>query len=164
MGNQPERTGLSIMQSIDFEDRIEKLVSKNPRYPAQAYHFLKEALVYSQKKLVEAKKETARHLSGKELLEGIRHYALEQFGPMAFTVFEEWSIHQCEDFGEIVFLMVDHDLLRKTESDSMEDFKNGYSFEEAFRAPYRPAKKAASLAIPQDRTTQPPMEQNKVGH
>ncbi|MGV3774283.1 MAG: Minf_1886 family protein [Verrucomicrobiales bacterium] len=150
------------MQSIDFEDLVEKLVSKNPRYPAQAYHFLKEALVYSQKKLVDSKKESARHLTGQELLEGIRLYAIDQFGPMAFTVFEEWGIRRCEDFGEMVFLMVDNNLLRKTEKDSIDDFKGGYSFDEAFRTPFVPAHKKA--AIPHDRTTLPTVEQSKVGH
>jgi uncharacterized repeat protein (TIGR04138 family) len=150
------------MQAIDFEDLVEKLVSKNPRYPAQAYHFLKEALIYSQKVLVESKKEPARHLSGQELLEGIRLYAIDQFGPMAFIVFEEWGIHRCEDFGEMVFLMVENNLLRKTEKDSIEDFKGGYSFEAAFLDPFRPTRKKEIIS--HDRAAHPAIEQNKVGN
>jgi uncharacterized repeat protein (TIGR04138 family) len=149
------------MQSIDFEDLVEKLVQKNPRYPAPAYFFLKEALLYGQKKLVE-KKEAARHLSGQELLEGIRQYALSQFGPMAYTVFEEWGIRDCEDFGRMVFIMVENNLLRTTENDSIDDFKGGYSFEEAFRDPFVPASKRSKTLL--DRGAQPIAEQDKVGN
>jgi uncharacterized repeat protein (TIGR04138 family) len=90
-----------------------------------------------------------RHVSGQELLGGIRDYALAQFGPMTQMVFEEWGIKRCEDFGEIVFNMVEIGLLGKTEKDSREDFANGYDFDDAFRKPFRPASRiAASQDIP----------------
>ena len=60
---------------------------------------------------------------------------------MALTVFEEWGIHNCRDFGEIVFNMVNHGLLKKTEEDSLADFEGGYDFEEAFRKPFLPTGK-----------------------
>ena len=82
-----------------------------------------------------------RHVTGQELLEGIRGYALTQFGPMVELVFAEWGVHRCEDFGEIVFNMVDIGLLGKTEQDSREDFQNGYNFHDAFRKPFLPSKK-----------------------
>jgi len=53
-------------------------------------------------------------------------------------VLNEWGVHRCEDFGEIVFNMVEHDLLAKTSEDSRENFKGGYDFEEAFRKPFLP--------------------------
>ncbi len=81
-----------------------------------------------------------RHVSGQELLAGIRSYALEQFGPMAQMVLNEWGIQNCEDFGELVFNMVETNLLAKTTEDSREDFKNGYDFFEAFRRPFLPKK------------------------
>ena len=82
-----------------------------------------------------------RHVTGQELLDGIRAYALEQFGPMVPTVFEEWGLQNCADFGEIVFNMVEIGLLAKTEKDSREDFKSGYDFEDAFRKPFLPGSK-----------------------
>ena len=85
----------------------------------------------------------ARHVSGQELLNGIREYALEQFGPMSITVLEEWNVKSCKDFGEIVFIMIEHSLLAKTDTDTREDFAAGYDFYEAFRKPFLPKDKIA---------------------
>lgn len=128
------------MQPINFEDVLNRMMEKSTRYHRDAYIFLKEALEFTQKKIGKADKQT-RHITGPELLDGIREYALEAFGPMAMTVFEEWGIKSCEDFGNMVFLMVENNLLRKTEQDSPDDFKKGYSFDEAFREPFLPARK-----------------------
>jgi uncharacterized repeat protein (TIGR04138 family) len=81
------------------------------------------------------------HVTGQELLAGIRAYALEEFGPMAVTVLGEWGVTRCEDFGEVVFNMIDAGMLSKTDTDSREDFQNGYTFEEAFRRPFLPENK-----------------------
>ena len=82
-------------------------------------------------------------MSGQQLLEGIREFALRQYGPMAITVLDEWGVRRCEDFGEIVFNLVDHGhgLFGKTETDSREDFKGGYDFEEAFKKPFLPGQR-----------------------
>ena len=76
--------------------------------------------------------------TGQELLEGIKEFALNAFGPLAFTVFSEWGIHTTEDFGEIVFNLVDAGRLGKTESDSRDDFKQVYDFNDVFVKPYEP--------------------------
>ncbi|MGC8743129.1 MAG: Minf_1886 family protein [Verrucomicrobiia bacterium] len=131
------------MQKTTFEDEIEKIVEKDKRYSKDAYYFVREALEFTQQKL--GKKSAIgeeRHITGQQLLEGIRDYALSQFGPMTLTVFEEWGIHSCEDFGEIVFNMVDAMLLAKTENDTREDFKNVYDFYEVFQKPFLPPSKA----------------------
>ncbi|MGD0744369.1 MAG: Minf_1886 family protein, partial [Verrucomicrobiota bacterium] len=73
--------------------------------------------------------------------DGIRQFALQQFGPMAVTVFEEWGVRHCSDFGEIVFNMVEIGLLAKTDRDSRDDFQNGYDFTDAFRKPFWPESK-----------------------
>jgi uncharacterized repeat protein (TIGR04138 family) len=116
-------------------------VESDPRYHRDAYAFLRESLEFTQKLISKANKNQVRHITGQELLNGIREYALITFGPMSATVFEEWGIRSCEDFGNMVFLMVENNLLRKQEQDRMEDFKNGYSFDEAFRKPFLPAAK-----------------------
>ena len=127
------------MQAVNFEELIEPILAKDPRYHRQAYLFLREALDHTQTTVSKPKKGEIRHVSGQELLGGIREYALEQFGPMALTVLEEWGIRRCEDFGEIVFNMVEHGLLAKTDKDSRDDFKPGYCFREAFQQPFLPA-------------------------
>jgi len=128
------------MQTLDFDQTVEQIADTDQRYAADAYYFLRDALDHTQKTLKEdsnARKQP-QHVSGKQLLEGIRKLALEQFGPMALTVLHDWGITRCEDFGEIVFNMVDSKLLSKTQEDTREDFKSIYDFEEAFRTPFLP--------------------------
>lgn len=130
------------MHDINFDEELEKIVTKDLRYTREAYLFVREALDHTQKMIGKPGKDDApRHVSGRQLLEGIRDYALQQFGPMALTVLNEWGVKQCEDFGEIVFNMVENSLLAKTDEDSRDDFKGGYDFEAAFRQPFLPAKK-----------------------
>jgi uncharacterized repeat protein (TIGR04138 family) len=128
------------MQTVNFEETLAKMTRNDPRYNRNAYLFIREALDYTQKRVEKKSKEEMRHVSGQELLRGIRSYALEQFGPMAQMVFNEWGIRNCEDFGELVFNMVECNLLAKTTEDSREDFKSGYDFFEAFRRPFLPTK------------------------
>lgn len=117
---------------------LELILAKDSRYQRDAYLFVRDALDYTQKNLRRVNKGELRHVSGQELLTGIRRYALSQFGPMTITVFEEWGIRQCEDFGEIVFNMVDIGLLGKTTQDRREDFADGYDFVAAFKHPFLP--------------------------
>ncbi len=77
------------------------------------------------------------HISGPELLEGIREYALEEFGLMARTVFHCWSIHTTEDFGRIVFDLIERGEMSKTDGDQLSDFSDVYDFEEALDNQYR---------------------------
>jgi uncharacterized repeat protein (TIGR04138 family) len=134
------------MQELTFETTLALILAKDPRYESEAYLFVKDALDYTQKLVLKPSRDEVRHVSGQELLEGIRAFALTQFGPMAPTVFEEWGIRRCEDFGEIVFNMVEIGLLGKTEKDSRADFQSGYDFDAAFRQPFRPESKPRSLA------------------
>ena len=128
------------MQAVNFEEILDKIVTNDPRYQRESYFFLREALDHTQKMVAKSKKGEIRHVSGQELLEGIRDYALSQFGPMTLTVLGEWGIRSCEDFGEMVFNMVENSLLAKTENDSRDDFKGGYDFSTAFRDPFLPKR------------------------
>lgn len=141
------------MQAVNFEETIEKLLEKDPRYQRHAYFFLREALDHTQKLLGRSGKDEIHHVTGQELLEGIRAYALQQYGPMTITVLNEWGIRQCEDFGEMVFNMVEVAILAKTERDTRDDFKNGYDFIEAFRRPFVPDPSAVKFQ-PEPRSTQ----------
>jgi len=131
------------MQEINFDETVELILTRDERYTREAYNFTREALDFTQKLIVKENRGQIRHVSGQELLEGIRQFALQQFGPMVVTVFEEWGIRRCRDFGEIVFNMVETGLLAKTEHDSPEDFQNGYDFNDAFRKPFWPAQKTS---------------------
>jgi len=116
----------------NFLEVVEEIVAKDPRYKIEAYHFVMSALNYTQSKF-----DKPRHVSGRELLEGIREYGLELFGLMTRTVFENWGVRRTEDFGNIVFNMLGEGLLSKTDEDSIEDFKDGYDFKEAFDKGYK---------------------------
>ena len=113
----------------DFYKRFAGITEKDTRYKPDAYEFVLQALWFTQAKL----KRTG-HVTARELLEGIREYGLEQYGPMAKTVFKHWGIKTTQDFGEIVFSMVKNNLLHKTEEDSLDDFRDVYNFEIAFDA------------------------------
>lgn len=137
------------MQQLNFEDILDRIVETDKRYSRDAYIFLREALEFTQKAISKANKNQVRHITGQELLNGIREYALAVFGPMSKSVLEEWGIRTCEDFGNMVFLMVENNLLRKTEQDTLEDFKTGYDFEDAFRKPFLPSVKRTDINLEQ---------------
>src|SRR2546429_7509976 len=128
------------MQKIGFAEALDSIVASDPRYQREAYIFLRDALDFTTKQQKKVKGTTVRHVSGPELLEGVRQYVLKEFGPMVITVFESWGIHSCEDIGHMVFNLIGAGIFGKTEQDSIEDFKNVYDFEEAFVRPFAPVK------------------------
>ena len=129
------------MQEVNFDEALDKILAAKPRYARDAYHFLRESLDFTQKLISKENKGKVRHVTGQELLEGIRQHALQQFGPMTVTVFAEWGVTNCKDFGEMVFNMVESSLLAKTEKDSRDDFQAGYDFTDAFEKPFWPERK-----------------------
>jgi uncharacterized repeat protein (TIGR04138 family) len=136
------------MQEIDFDQVLEEVVRKDPRYPRDAYLFLREALDYTQKAATRNGRDPVRHVTGQELLDGLRAYALELFGPMALTVLHDWGVRTCADFGELVFNLVEASLLAKTPTDSRDDFRGGYDFDDAFRKPFLPSTPRPVPAAP----------------
>jgi len=122
------------MKNPNTADLLQTILTRDPRYTAEAYALVRAGLDYTVRRL-----DKPRHVSGQELLDGIREFALAEFGPMTKTVLNSWGIRRTEDVGEIVFNMVETGLLGKTEKDSRADFANGYDFDDAFRKPFRPA-------------------------
>jgi uncharacterized repeat protein (TIGR04138 family) len=117
------------------EMTIEQVALKDGRYSPQAYYFVFEALRYTQQMLGKnpvSGSEVERHVSGRQLLEGIRRLALDQFGYMARVVLEQWGLRRTSDFGEIVFGLVANKLMGKTDDDSLSDFAGAYDFRDAF--------------------------------
>jgi len=123
----------------DVREKMKRIMERDRRYDPEAYRFVSEALDYTIRSKGREKftEEERRHVSGKELLGGIREYGMKKFGPMTRMVLDHWGIGSCEDFGEIVFNLVDEGILRKTKTDSRDDFKGGYSFREAFDRPFQ---------------------------
>ncbi|MBN1441439.1 MAG: hypothetical protein JXA90_01970 [Planctomycetes bacterium] len=113
-------------------EKFQRLLKADSRYDAEAYNFVYEALDYTLKHVLKGKKRSSQHVCGRELLEGVRLFALEQFGCLARSVFESWGVRVTDDFGQIVFNLVEYDLMGKQESDRREDFSNVYDFREAF--------------------------------
>ena len=128
------------MQKIGFAETLESVVGSDPRYQRDGYIFLRDALDFTTKQQKKTKGVSVRHVTGPELLDGVRHYALKEFGPMVMTVFDSWGIRSCEDVGHMVFNLIGAGVFGKTEQDSIEDFKNVYDFEEAFVKPFAPSK------------------------
>ncbi|PTY06560.1 hypothetical protein DB347_10975 [Opitutaceae bacterium EW11] len=134
------------MQDLDFNEVVELICKEDPRFDRKAYTFVRQGLDYTVKEL--KKKETkghrSQHVSGAELLDGLRTYALDQYGPLAKTVLNSWGLKRCGDFGEIVFNLIEYNVFSKTESDRREDFVELYSFDDAFVKPFLPARKPRS--------------------
>ena len=146
------------MQKIGFADALDSVLANDPRYQRDAYIFLRDALDFTTKQHKKVKGVTVRHVSGPELLDGVRQYALKEFGPMVMTVFDNWGIHSCEDIGHMVFNLIGAGVFGKTEEDAIKDFKDVYNFEEAFVRPFAPekpqrAKPPAQLPAPKPATS-----------
>jgi uncharacterized repeat protein (TIGR04138 family) len=137
------------MQDTDFADIVGLICKEDPRFDRKAYDFIRLGLDHTVKELKKkegSKAGRSRHVSGPELLEGLRIYALDQFGPLAKTVLNSWGVSRCRDFGEIVFNLIDYNVFSKTENDRREDFSDIYTFDDAFVKPFRPARSPSGLS------------------
>lgn len=132
------------MRSSSFEETVELIVREDVRYDRDAYFFVREALDYTVNMLKKPVTGPGRHVTAAELTQGIRLFALEQFGPVAKRVLNTWGLRSTLDFGEIVFHLVEKGELGKTDSDKKEDFEGGYDFEEAFVRPFLPRPGSAA--------------------
>jgi len=125
------------MQPTSFQSALDAICRKDPRYAADAYSFLVEALDYTVKEVAKAEAGSPRHVTGQELACGIKDYALGEFGPMAYTVLTEWGVTRTDDFGEMVYNLIESGRLGKTPDDKKSDFNGVYDFETAFLRPFR---------------------------
>jgi len=119
------------MIALMDEELFDTLRRRNPRYEDAAYIFVLSALNYVIERLTEP-----RHITGRELAEGLRDHALERFGPMARSVLEHWGILETADVGRIVFALVEANVLIKQDEDTPTDFEGVFDFDEAFATRY----------------------------
>ena len=123
---------------------IHQLLKDDPRYKLEAYLFVRESLAYAQD-ILQMGEQTGQpehppvdpethesHLTGQQLCEAIRRYALEQFGLMAKVVLNSWGVKTTADFGEIVYNLIAIKEMKKSPSDRREDFDDVFDFDEAF--------------------------------
>ena len=131
------------MQKIGFAEAVDRIIAEDPRYHRDVYAFVRDALDFTVKQQKKAKEGVSLHVTPGQLLDGVRVFALKEFGPMVSTVFDYWNVHSCEDIGHIVFNLIRKEFLRENESDTLEQFREGYDFHEAFVAPFLPAPAGA---------------------
>ncbi len=134
----------------NFNDVVAVIVRNDTRYDKGAYEFVRLALDYTQSEILrENPDRDTQHISGQELLAGVRDFALAQFGPMTMPLFRQWGLRCGRDIGQIVFNLVEYQVFGKTERDSIEDFENSYSFEEAFVEPFLPPSRRKGEGVEQ---------------
>lgn len=127
---------------MNVRNPINDLIERDPRYCIEAYQFVREGLTYAQDVLQmgthqpiddsEGGVEVEQHISGQQLCHAIREYAIDQYGYMAPVVLSKWGITSTSDFGEIVYNLINAELMKKSKRDSRADFDDVYSFAEAF--------------------------------
>ncbi len=123
--------------------RLAEVVRRDPRYAYEAYEFLYAALAHTEQLLGRTPRQPGEepgpdhHVSGPQLLDGVRDLALREFGFMARTVFRLWGINRTDDFGEIVFNLVDAHLMSKTDNDSRADFHAVYDLDQVLVRDFR---------------------------
>jgi uncharacterized repeat protein (TIGR04138 family) len=136
------------MQKVGFDEALDRIVANDARYAREAYVFLRDALDFTVKLRKKSREEASRHVTAPELLEGLRRYALKEFGPMVVTVFGYWGVRKCDDIGEMVFNLIHSGVFGKTDQDSIEDFRAGFNFKEAFITPFRPVIEPEAEVLP----------------
>jgi uncharacterized repeat protein (TIGR04138 family) len=131
-----------------YHDSVAKLLLDDPRYSEDAYHFVRDTVEFAAHQL-QRDAGRSQHISGEELLECMRLFALQQYGPMAHTVLSTWGIRKTDDFGNIVFAMIGQKLLRASKDDAIEHFQDGFDFGEAFDRPFIPDGDGEPFNLPQ---------------
>ena len=120
--------------SMEPMKSMEDLIRQDGRYPPEAYAFLHDGLSHAAQTVhSEASPEGPRHVTGQQLCQALRDLAVQRYGLLARTVLSRWKIHGTIDFGNMVYLLIEGGFMKKTDEDSLEDFREVYDFSEAFR-------------------------------
>jgi len=136
------------MQTASFQEAVAAIFKSDPRYQPEAYEFIRDALEFTIKKNRKNRRTETSDIPTAELLDGVRLFALKEFGPMAITVLDFWGVRTSEDIGHLVFGLVEAGVFSKTDNDTLDEFRKGYDFDDAFLGPFRADKKSSNAAIP----------------
>jgi uncharacterized repeat protein (TIGR04138 family) len=109
-------------------DVFAEVADRDARYTKEAFWFVRDGVHQA----VRSRAGGSGHVTAHELLETLRILALERYGTNAREQLRSWGVTRCEDFGEIVFALIDNGVFGKRPEDRKEDFENGYDFETAF--------------------------------
>ena len=132
------------MQPTQFMDAVQAVISRDNRYDIGAYYFLKDALDFTVKRVMENNDGEHRHVSASELIYGFRDLALQEFGPMASTLMSEWDIKTSNDIGVMVFQLIEEGAFGKQDSDTEEDFTNIFNLIETLEITFLPSRPVAA--------------------
>lgn len=145
------RSPLNRMQDEEFAEIVALICKEDSRYDRRAYAFVRQGLDHTVTEIRKRQPDrptASQHVTGPELLEGLRVFALDQFGPLAKTVLNSWGLTRSRDFGEVVFNLIEYRVFSKTDTDRREDFDGVYDFDAAFVQPFAPTRRAARLRTP----------------
>jgi uncharacterized repeat protein (TIGR04138 family) len=117
----------ALRSSLD-KDRFERVAAVDLRYTKEAFRFVRDGVA----RAMQSEGGRVRHVDAKKLLEALRSLAVERYGFGAREQLRLWGVTRCEDFGEIVFTLIEHGIFGKQPGDKKEDFADGYDFETAF--------------------------------
>ena len=131
------------MQPTQFMDAVQAVLAQDTHYDIGAYYFLKDALDFTVKRVVDSHDGEHRHVSAQELTVGFRDLALQEFGPMASTLMTEWGIKSGKDVGTMVFQLIKEGAFGKQDSDTLDDFSNGFDLLETLKFPFLPQRSRA---------------------
>ena len=116
-----------------MNDKLEKIAKKDGRYSPQAFKFVYAGLGHTVKK----KANEPNHVSGETLCKELQKLAIERWGRLAMLVLNTWGVKTTQDFGEIVYLMIENKWMSAQPKDSIEDFNDIYNFETAFKKQFK---------------------------
>lgn len=125
----------TTMDEMHMQIDWSKVLDSAGPYPVEAFNFVREGLSYTMNRVhenAEARESHDRHVNGQQLCLGLRDFAIEQYGLLAPTVLQHWSVQRTDDFGRIVFAMIDAGIMKSSHEDTLEDFRAIYDFSEAF--------------------------------
>ncbi len=108
---------------------LSKIAGADGRYSHAAFKFVYDGLGYTIKNITQER----RHISGQTLCEGLRQMAIERYGRLALLVLNSWGLKTTRDFGEIVYILIDHELMSAQPSDTIDDFNDVYEFQPTFK-------------------------------
>jgi len=122
-------------QAARGPQEMAQVILADGRYPLDAFEFLHEGLELAARARYgdDQSKPGQRHVSGAQLCESLREHAIQRWGPLARTVLDHWGIRSTLDFGRMVYLLVNNGFMQKTDEDSLEDFREVFDFDKAFR-------------------------------
>jgi uncharacterized repeat protein (TIGR04138 family) len=120
---------IQTRHALKMKKNLEQIAREDGRFSLPAIRFVYEALGFTVKKITVE----ARHVSGQTLCEGLKKLAIKKWGRMAMVVLNAWGIKTTRDFGEIVYLMIRHEWMSATETDSIDDFDDVYDFKTVFK-------------------------------